>query len=303
MHPLERFGALISRDASLARYTAARLGGPADWLYHARVDERELVAVSQTAWDAGLDVRVLGKGANVLVAPGGVRGLVIINELQAIDNEELPNGNALIRASAGVSLGSLARYAQRKGIGGLEWLATVPGTVGGAVVNNAGAHGSDIASSLTHAEVLIRASGRRIFDLADMNYAYRNSRWKAADSRDFIVLWAEFLLPHDEKRAIESRIRALQQERKRTQPAGASLGSIFKNPEGDYAGRIIEAAGLKGARVGAVEVSPRHANFFINHGDEASAADYNAMIRRVQQRVREFCGHELELEIERIGAW
>ena len=303
MHPLERFGALISRDASLARYTAARLGGPADWLYHARVDERELVAVSQTAWDAGLDVRVLGKGANVLVAPGGVRGLVIINELQAIDHEELPNGNALIRASAGVSLGSLARYAQRKGIGGLEWLATVPGTVGGAVVNNAGAHGSDIASSLTHAEVLIRASGRRIFDLADMNYAYRNSRWKAADSRDFIVLWAEFLLPHDEKRAIESRIRALQQERKRTQPAGASLGSIFKNPEGDYAGRIIEAAGLKGARVGAVEVSPRHANFFINHGDEASAADYNAMIRRVQQRVREFCGHELELEIERIGAW
>ena len=303
MHPLEQFGALISRDVSLARYTAARLGGPADWLYHARKDERELVAVAQTAWGAGLDVRVLGKGANVLVAPDGVRGLVIINELQFIDHEELPNNNVLIRASAGVSLGSLARYAQRKGIGGLEWLATVPGTVGGAVVNNAGAYGSDIASSLTHAEVLLRASGRQIFDLADMDYAYRNSRWKAADSRDFIVLSARFMLPRDERRAIASRIRALQQERKRTQPAGASLGSIFKNPEGDYAGRIIEAAGLKGARVGAVEVTPLHANFFVNHGEEASAADYDALIQRVQQRVCEYCGVELELEIERIGAW
>lgn len=302
-HPFERFGNLVARAEPLARFTAARLGGRADWLYRARRDEAELIAVANAAWSAGMPVRVLGKGANILVAPAGVRGLVIINELQSIAHQERADGRVQLRASAGASLGILARYGLRQGIGGLEWLATVPGTVGGAVVNNAGAHGADIASSLKQATLLLPEEGKQVFSRAEMEYAYRESRWKRAPNRDFIVLSAQFILQREERPAIAERLRALQSERKQKQPAGASLGSIFKNPEGDYAGRIIEAAGLKGLRVGAVEVSPKHANFFINHGEAGGAADYDALIRLVQRRVKKACGIALELEIERIGAW
>lgn len=302
----DRLEQLVARNASLARFTAARLGGEADWLYHARNGEEEMIAVVQEAWQRGWSVRVLGKGANVLIAPRGVRGLVVINENHSVRCTELHDDLAVIQVSSGVSLGSLARFAQRRGIAGLEWLATVPGTIGGAVVNNAGAHGGDISSSLTKAEILIKGQGRCNIPAHEMEYAYRNSRWKAAPEKDFLILFAELTMPRGDPQQIEQRMQQLKTLRKQTQPAGASLGSIFKNPAGDHAGRIIEAAGLKGYRVGKVEVSHKHANFFINRGKEVSAADaadYDELIQRVQSKVWERCGIQLQLEIEHIGEW
>ena len=303
MHTFERFGDSISRNVSLARYTAARLGGKAEWLYHARNDESEMIEVVQEAWRNGLDVRILGKGANVLISPKGVKGLAVINEINVIECIDISKEHALLRASAGVPLGYLARFAQRKGIGGLDWLATVPGTVGGAVVNNAGAYGGEIATILLETEILTRKLGRRKYRVHDMDYAYRYSRWKASIDKDFVVLTATFGLTRDDPNHIASRTRNFQSARKETQPPGASLGSIFKNPAGDFAGRIVEAAGLKGLRVGAVEVSHKHANFFINHGTEANAADYDRLIRKVQCSVFEHSSIHLELEIEYMGEW
>lgn len=300
---LDRLEDLLKRNVSLARYTAARLGGRADWLYHARNDEGETIAVVQEAWQRKWPVRILGKGANVLIAPRGVRGLVIINDYHKLRCTELNADQAVIQVSSGVSLGSLARFAQRRGIADLEWLATVPGTIGGAVVNNAGAHGGDISSILREAEVLIKGRGKCRIPAREMGYTYRNSRWKAALEKDFLILSAELSLPRGDVHQIEKRMQQLKAIRKHTQPAGASLGSIFKNPEGDHAGRIIEAAGLKGYRVGKVEVSLKHANFFINRGTEVSAADYDELIQRVRQKVWEHSGIQLELEIEHIGEW
>ncbi len=303
VHPLDRvLGDRLQRNVPLARFTAARLGGKADWLYRARTNESELLAVVAAAWESGLKVRVLGKGANVLVAPDGIRGLVVIQELQEIASEKCEGGDWLIRASAGTHLGNLARYAQRLGIAGLEWLATVPGTVGGAVVNNAGAHGADIAGHFVNAEVLFREAGRRKLCLAEMAYGYRTSSLKAATDRDFLILLAQLRLPQGDRAAIDARTRELLRTRREKQPHGASLGSIFKNPIGDYAGRIIETAGLKGVRMGAMEVSQKHANFFINHGD-GNPVDYLKLIHHVQRCVRDRVGIDLELEIELIGAW
>ncbi|MBL8146050.1 MAG: UDP-N-acetylmuramate dehydrogenase [Anaerolineae bacterium] len=287
----------LRTDEPLARHTAVRLGGPADWLYIAQESVEELEAVVSAAWAAGFPLTVLGGGANVLISDAGVRGLVVINAVTAVSfNAEI------VTVSAGHGLSKLARKCAASGLAGLEWAASIPGTVGGSVVNNAGAHGGDIAGCLVSADVLDARHGRRTLRVGDLAYGYRTSALKAQLDRRFLVLAATFRLQPGDPAASAARIDEVVAYRKRTQPPGASLGSIFKNPPGDYAGRLIESCGLKGLTVGGAQVSPVHANFFINRGG-ATASDYNALIDQVQAAVLAATGFRLETEIERMGAW
>lgn len=283
-------------NVSLARYTAARLGGPADWLYSARSSSEELVAALCHAREREIPFRALGGGANVLVADEGLRGLVLINRVQQVEF-----GDAWLRASAGSGLMALARQCQARGLAGLEWAVSVPGTLGGAVINNAGAHGWDMAGMLLEATLLEADGTLRTLAAADLVYEYRNSCLKRRKTRDWLVLEATVALRPDDPASIATRMAAFNVARKRSQPPGASLGSIFRNPPGDFAGRLIEASGLKGLRCGAARVSTLHANFFINPG-MASADDYRRLVTRVQEVVLRKQGVELEPEIELLGA-
>lgn len=292
-------GDRLLAEEPLAKYTAARLGGPAQWLYIARGTIDHLAEVIQAAWAQGLSVRVIGGGANILVSDAGVRGLVIVNRVNTVELSDAA-GQPSVTASSGVNLGVLARKCQAKGLSGLEWAVSVPGTVGGAVVNNAGAHGGDMAAIVQDALVLDASGGQHLYTNADLQYDYRFSGLKARADRRFVVLRATMVLRPDDPGAIQARMDGFVQHRKQTQPPGASLGSIFKNPPGDYAGRLIEAAGLKNYTIGGARVSPVHANFFINTG-EASAQDYYTLIQHVRAVVERKSGILLQTEIEIVG--
>jgi len=290
-------GQEILQDVPLARYTSARIGGPADWLVMAeRVDQ--LVELVRTAQDRGISWRVLGSGSNVLVSDAGMRGLVIVNKAKKIVFEGTQVG-----AEAGANLSSLARNCIARGLAGLEWAVSVPGTVGGAVIGNAGAHGADIAQSLTSVEILIPDGTTERWTVERLEYGYRDSCLKRTDHRARpVVLVATFTLETAEPRELTKRADEYVARRKATQPPGASVGSMFKNPPGDYAGRLIEQAGLKGMQIGDAQISPVHANFFVNMGS-ASADDVKALIDLARERVRQRFGVELELEVELIGEW
>ncbi len=285
----------LLKNEPLSKYTAARLGGPADTLYIARDSNERLIEIVSAAWREGVPVRVLGGGANVLVSDAGFRGLVVINRVGKAAFHE----NS-VTVTAGMSLTVLARKCAAQGLSGFEWAVSVPGTVGGAVVNNAGAHGGDMASCLRSAVLVDLEHGTQMLTNADLAYAYRSSSLKVRPDRRFLVTMATIILTHGTPAAINARMEEFIAHRKRTQPPGASLGSIFKNPPGDYAGRLIESCGLKGAQIGAAQVSPIHANFFINTG-EATASDYFRLIERVREAVHEQTGVLLETEVECIG--
>lgn len=284
------------KDEPLAKYTAARLGGPADLLYVARESNETLIAVVSAAWAEGVPVRVIGGGANVLVSDEGVRGLVVVNRVG-----KMAFNDVNVTVTAGMSLTVLARKCAAHGLAGFAWAVSVPGTVGGAVVNNAGAHGGDMAGCLRSAALVDAENGTQVLTNADLAYAYRSSSLKRREDRRFLVTMATLTLSHGDASAINAEMDHFIAARKRSQPPGASLGSIFKNPPGDYAGRLIETCGLKGFSVGGAQVSPIHANFFINTGS-ATASDYYTLIQRVQAAVHEQTGVLLETEVELLGA-
>ncbi len=295
----DRLGDRLLAAEPLARFTAARLGGAAEWLYIAREPPEELAQVVKLAWAEGLPVRVLGGGANVLVSDEGVPGLVVINRVSEI-TAGVWHGGRNLAVSSGTGLTVLARKCQALGLAGLEWAVSVPGTVGGAIVNNAGAHGGDMSQVVRDVVVLDARHGPQMLTPAELDYGYRTSSLKARADKRFLVLMALLALQPDDPAAIQTRLDTFIAYRKQTQPAGASLGSIFKNPAGDYAGRLIEAAGLKGYTIGGAQVSPVHANFMVNIG-RASALDYYRLIRHAQATVLRKLGVELELEIELLG--
>jgi len=289
----------LLKDEPMAKYTAARLGGSADWLYNARGDTNDLMMVVTTAWREAMPVRILGGGANVLVSDRGVRGLVVIDKVNDLHIE-----GEKITVSAGMSLTVLAHKLAARGLSGFEWAVSVPGTVGGAVVNNAGAHKSDMAANVHAVHVMDAEHGLVTLNRDQLAYEYRTSSLKQRADRRFLVLSAELMFTLDDPAAIQARMDEHIVYRKRTQPSGASLGSIFKNPSGDYAGRLIELCGLKGYTIGGVRVSPVHANFFINTDvRQATATDYDALIRHVRGIVAEKTGVVLEAEIEWVGDW
>jgi UDP-N-acetylmuramate dehydrogenase len=282
-------------DEPLGRYTVARLGGPADALVI--VDSAaKLEAVARLAWAEGWPVCILGGGANVLISDKGIRGLVIVNHARRAFFA--PAGR--VTAESGINLISLVRHCEELGLAGLEWAIGIPGTLGGAVVNNAGAHGGDMAGCLAEAHIATPDGPAQMWPVARLEYAYRESALKRR-REPFVVLSAVLqLIPGADPAALRDRTEEFNTHRKRTQPPGASLGSMFKNPPGDYAGRLIEAAELKGTRVGGVVISPVHANFFINTGG-GTASDYHALIRLAQETVRARFGVSLELEVELLG--
>ena len=303
----EIFGDRLQENAPLARYTAVRVGGPADALLdvHSLVELAEAVSL---AWEQEIPSVILGGGSNALVSDAGVRGLVILNRAREVRFDaqaELPT----VWAESGANFGALARQAVQRGMGGLEWAAGIPGTVGGAVVGNAGAHGSDMATSLRLAEILHRSRAQgsaavpqqEEWSPEQLAFRYRSSLLKRQPG-DAVVLAATLRLEHSAPQAIQAKMEEFLAHRRRTQPPGASMGSMFKNPPGDYAGRLIEAAGLKGKRIGDAQISTVHANFFVNRG-QASAQDILSLIQLVQQTVAQKLDVMLELEIELLGDW
>ena len=292
-----RLGDKVKENVSLAPYTSARIGGPADVLITAESAD-ELARIIKMLWKLDLDFILLGGGSNVLVSDRGVRGVVVLNRAKAV---RFHNGDEpAVTVESGVVFSNLANRAASKGFSGLEWAATVPGTIGGAVYGNAGAFGGDMAGNLIWTELLTE-TGREKFTVGQMGYGYRTSVLKRGEL-DAIVLCAELRFSNSTKEEVTVKIEQFSAHRKATQPPGASMGSMFKNPNGDYAGKLIEASGLKGTRIGNAEISPLHGNFFVNHAN-TKANDIFALIQLVQKTVKEKQGVDLELEIELVGEW
>jgi UDP-N-acetylmuramate dehydrogenase len=292
-----KFGDKLKENVPLAPYTSARIGGPAD-IFIIADTSAELARIVNLLWENQTPFTMLGGGSNVLVSDRGVRGLVVLNRAKGVRYHA--GDQPFVTVESGVVFSNLANRCASKGLAGLEWAATVPGTVGGAVYGNAGAFGGDMAGSLISAELLTE-NGRETFTGEQMGYGYRTSVLKRGEVKA-VVLSAELALMNSTKEDVTVKVQQFSAHRKATQPPGASMGSMFKNPPGDYAGRLIEAAGLKGARVGNAEISPVHGNFFINHAD-TKAEDIRALIQLAQKTVKEKEGIDLELEIELVGEW
>lgn len=293
----EIVGERLKVGEPLAAYTTMRVGGPADYLAVAQTTA-EVVALVKAAVSLRLPWRIIGRGSNLLVADRGVRGLVIRNTANRLQ----PKGDGtLVRADAGLSCANLANKTGKLGLAGAEFLVAVPGTLGGAVVQNAGAHGVEMVNVLTRVDYMGPDGELRSFAVEELALAYRTSRFKDPP-RDKAVLGAVLQLSRAEPDVVAAKIAEIRTWRAEHQPGEPSAGSIFANPPGDYAGRLIDAAGLKGLRMGGAQVSPVHANFIVNTG-AATAADVAGLIERAQLAVKEQFGIELEAEVERIGDW
>jgi UDP-N-acetylmuramate dehydrogenase len=289
----------VRKAEPLARYTALRVGGPAELLVVAE-EVAALRAAAELARQHGVACRILGGGSNALVSDAGVRGLVVLNRAGKVTF-----GGGEVWAESGASFSTLARRCVSRGLAGLEWAAGIPGTVGGAVVGNAGAWGGDVASVLDRVRVLEPDGTVALWPAERMGYGYRSSVLKgqgAGGERQTVVLEALFRLQPGEAQSLEQRLAEITQQRKSSQPPGATCGSVFKNPPGDYAGRLIEAAGLKGTSHGGAVISPVHANFVVNQGG-ATAGDVKALIDLARREVEAGTGVRLELEIELLGEW
>lgn len=300
-------GGQAVRGEPMSRHTTFRIGGPAD-LFVPIVSADALHDLVLFARRLGVPYLVLGAGSNVLVSDAGFRGLVILNRARRFEFQTVHAQAPRVQVESGVILPSLARECIGRGLAGLEWAVSVPGTVGGAVVGNAGAHGGDIAQSLVSAKILDSDGNVRDWPTQELQFGYRTS-WLKSQAAHLesllsrpVVLGAEFELTQATRHVLEARAAEFTEKRKRTQPPGASVGSMFKNPPGDYAGRLVEVAGLKGARVGEAEISQVHANFIVNLG-AASAADVYSLVCLAREKVAARSGVTLELEIQLVGEW
>jgi UDP-N-acetylmuramate dehydrogenase len=288
----------LRQAVPLQDFTTWKVGGPAEW-FGEPADQGELVALIAWARHHRLALRCIGAGSNLLIADSGLPGLTVCN--RRLQGSQLDSTSGWVEAQAGEPIPTLARKAARAGLHGLEWSVGIPGTVGGAVVMNAGAQGGCIAEWLDSVRVIDPDRPETPFELtaAELDFSYRHSRLQ---NEPLIVLSARFRLEagHDPA-AITACTSANLHSRTSTQPyQQPSCGSVFRNPEPQKAGQLIEALGLKGLRIGGAEVSAVHANFIVNLGG-ATAADIDALIQRVQQRVQEVHGIHLHPEVKRLG--
>jgi len=293
------FGENMQENVPLSGYTAARIGGPADALVFVRKAD-ELAQAAEKLWKMEMPFSVLGGGSNVLVSDQGVRGVVIINRARLLkfnSKADLPT----VHAETGVTPNDIAQRAARLGLSGFEWAASVPGSLGGAIYGNAGAFGGDMAGSLISVELIHRQHGRQTWPVSKLECDYRSSLLKR-EHPPVLLLSAELTLKHGDQAEIQSKMEQFSSQRRASQPPGASMGSMFKNPPGDNAGRLLEAAGLKGKSIGNATISTQHANFFINNG-QTRAEDMRALIELAQKAVLDQFGIKLELEVELIGEW
>jgi len=282
------------RGEKLAPHTSLRIGGPADYFLRV-VTEKDLVGAVKVARQHELPVFVLGGGTNLLVADDGIRGVVLQNGWRETSVE-----GTTIEASSGTELAHVAAVAAKSGIIGLEWMATVPGTVGGAVHGNAGAFGTETADVLVEAELMDLNGDAWRVPADELGYAYRTSKLQGTPT---ICVRARFRGSAGDRATAVRRIKEMANERMKKQPlAQPNTGSIFRNPSGDHAGRLIEAAGLKGKMIGGAMVSEKHANFIVNTGD-ASADDVRALMKLWQAEVESRVGVRLIPEVELVGEW
>ena len=291
----------LAEQVPLGRYTSLRVGGPARQ-FLASDDPTAIARVLGAAQQHDVRAMVLGGGSNLLVADEGFDGVVVKYTGVGYKLEVEADGTLLVRAAAGVNISNLARRLAREGLGGLEWAASVPGTVGGAVVNNAGAFGGCIADHLTDAEIVSPNGAVRTLDAADLVYAYRASALKQQAPGLVLVRSARLRVHRDKPELATARILQFQSQRTASQPRQLSAGSIFANPPGDFAGRLVEAAGLKGERRGGAEISAQHANFIVNTGS-ATAHDVLSLIKLAPNAVWEQFGIWLTPEVQLVGAW
>lgn len=284
----------------MANHTTFKIGGPAD-VFAVPAGEGDLALLAREAQSAGLSLLVVGDGSNLLVRDGGIRGVVV--SLARFDGIEPlssngPNGqHGAFRVGAGVKYQRLAYRMAEEGFTGIEFAVRIPGTVGGALVMNAGTPEGELKDVLLAAAFIFPDGSRRILLKEDLGLGYRSSRLPAGG----IATTIDVLLAKGSPDEIRGRMDRLASERRSKQPQGVSnAGSVYKNPPGDFAGRLIEAAGFKGRRVGGAEVSPVHANFIVNAGG-ARAADVLALMEEIERTVAERFGIRLEREIRVVG--
>lgn len=287
-------------EEPLARHTTFGVGGPAD-VYLAADSQEALCALAAAARRHGAPVFVLGSGSNILVGDDGIRGVVIENRARRVEGP-LPwaDGLHLVRASSGASFASLARRLSRAGWAGLEWAAGIPGTVGGAVVYNAGAYGGCLADVLRGVRVGGGDGDVEEIAAADLHLGYRGSAFTRGLLSERVVLSAELVLRRGEAAALAQRVAELDSRRLAAQPRGRNAGSVFKNPKERPAWWLIDRVGLRGHRIDDAQISPVHTNFIVNCG-RARAAQVAALMELAQRRVWGEFGIRLEPEVARVG--
>jgi len=287
----------LARDVPLARYTSWRCGGPGDRVYVPA--DRDDLATFVRQLPQGEPLTAIGLGSNLLVRDGGIRGSVVVLHA-ALNALELRAG--LIYAEAGVASPKVARFAATHGFAGAEFLAGIPGTVGGALAMNAGCYGGETWRFVARVEVLTRAGILEERLPAAYVTGYRSVRRVDGGAPDGIFTAAWFAFPQGDSRAARERIAELLRWRIATQPLNLpNAGSVFRNPAGDHAARLIESCGLKGYAVGGAHVSEKHANFIVNPQGRAKAADIESIIAHVRAAVRAQTGVDLEPEIQVVG--
>ncbi len=279
-------------EQPLAKHTSFNIGGPADYFVQSETPAELVAACHQR----GIPYRLLGAGTNLLISDAGVEGVVI----RCVNRGWTVQGRQVV-AQAGLKMMRLARICAEHDLIGFEWAIGVPGTIGGAVYQNAGCWGGQLSDVLLDIACLIPDEGPRRWQPADLSLGYRNSALRQGSWPGALVEAATIRLGPGDGAAAKREMARLTHERNRTQPIKSlNCGSVFKNPPGDSAGRLVEAAGLRGEREGAAQISEQHANFIINHGG-ATAADVLALIGRARSRVRQQFGLDLEPEVEAIG--
>jgi UDP-N-acetylmuramate dehydrogenase len=293
-----RIGVKTSRNEPLARFTTMRVGGPAD-LFAEVHNLFELRAIARFARSREIPLFVLGRGSDLVISDAGIRGLVVLNRAQQFRVE-----GTRFAADSGLPMAKAATVTREAGLSGLEFGLAIPGTVGGAVWANAGAHESEVATGLVEASVLAADGTEATRSAADLRLAYRDSALKhAADGAPEIVTWAAFDLEPAESDVIGARLDEIRRWRQAHQPLGLpSAGSVFRNPDGDSAGRLVDSLGLKGWRIGGATVSEKHANFIVND-QKGTASDVRRVAEHVRAEVMRRSGVELVFEVEFAGDW
>lgn len=283
----------VAINEPLSKHTTYGIGGPAEIMVFPE-NKTDLIQIIRTARKMNQPVSILGSGSNILISDSGIKGVVVSlkNTLKLIEIE-----NQKLYAECGSMLGRIVKQAVKHNLIGLENLNGVPGTLGGALVMNAGAWGGEISENLVQVELIDEDGKLRYLQKNEINFSYRQSSFNKKD----ILLSAEFLLKKADKEIINKNFVEAQTGRKSTQPLNKrSAGSLFKNPKGHSAGKLIDEAGLKGFSIGQAKISDKHANFFINEGN-ASSKDMLQLIKKAHQTVKEKFNINLELEVKLMG--
>ena len=284
---------LCLMNESLKKHTTYKIGGPADLMIFPK-SKQDLIKVVEIINENKIQLTILGSGSNVLVSDNGIRGAVISlkNSLKQIEVDD-----NILYAECGTMLGKIVKHAVKNNLIGLENLNGVPGTLGGALIMNAGAWGGEISENLIHVEVINSKSEIQKIQKKDLNFSYRQSSF----NKDDILLSAKFNLKKADKDIIKENFIEAQSGRKKSQPLNKrSAGSLFKNPKNNSAGKLLDEAGLKGYSVGDAKISEKHANFFINVGD-ATSKDMLMLIKKAHKEVKDKFNVNLSLEVKLMG--